>query len=133
MFYKRPCQNIFLETLVFCVCGCRSACKKHYHVGKSLLTLNGHLLRKRRGVQKSMGDKVPWKTGMLIYLPVTSRPHISLQKEAVLSPCNFATSHLAAFILDFYLPLNLAIQTKVFRDYRVVILVQGALCGRTML
>ena len=28
---------------------------------------------------------------MLIYLPLTSRPLISLQKAAVLSPCNFAT------------------------------------------
>ena len=48
--------------------------------------------RKRGGVQKSMGSKVRWKIGMLIYLPVTSRPLISLQKEAVLSPCNFATT-----------------------------------------
>ena len=51
-----------------------------------------------------MGNKVPWKTGMLVYLPVTSRPLISLQKEAVLSPCNFATAHLTACILNFYLP-----------------------------
>ena len=27
-------------------------------------------LRKRGGVQKSMGNKVPWKIGMLIYLPL---------------------------------------------------------------
>ena len=58
--------------------------------------------RQRGGVQKSMGNKVPWKTGMLIYLPVTSRPLISLQKEAVSSPCNFATAHLTACILNFY-------------------------------
>ena len=45
---------------------------------------------------------------MLIYLPVTSRPLISLQEEAVLSPCNFATAHLTAGILNFYLPLNFA-------------------------
>ena len=51
-----------------------------------------------------MGNKVPWKGGMLIYLPVTSRPLISLQKEAVLLPCNFATAHLTACILYFYLP-----------------------------
>ena len=51
-----------------------------------------------------MGNKVPWKTGVLIYLPVTSRPLISLQKEAVLSPCNFATTRLTACILNFYLP-----------------------------
>ena len=56
------------------------------------------------GVQESMGNKVPWKTGMLIYLPVTLRPLISLQKEAVVSPCNFATAHLTARILKFYLP-----------------------------
>ena len=49
------------------------------------------------GVQKSMGNKVPWKTGMLIYLSVTSRPLISLQKEAVSSPCNLAIAHLTAF------------------------------------
>ena len=61
-------------------------------------------IRKREGVQKSMGNKVPWETGVLIYLPVTSRPVISLQKEAVLSPCNFATTHLTACILNFHLP-----------------------------
>ena len=60
-------------------------------------------LRKCWGVQKSMGNKVPWKTGVLIYLPVTSRPFISLQKEAVLSPCNFATAHLTACILNCYI------------------------------
>ena len=37
----------------------------------------------------------------------TSRPLIFLQKEAVLSPCNFfATTHLTAFILHFYLPVT---------------------------
>ena len=60
--------------------------------------------RKGGGVQKSMGNKVPWKTGMLIYFPVTSWPLISLQKEASLSPCIFATTHLTACILNFYLP-----------------------------
>ena len=63
-------------------------------------------VRKRGGVRKSMGNKVPWKTGTLIYLPATARPLISLQKEAVLSPCNFATAHLTACILNFYLPLT---------------------------
>ena len=53
-----------------------------------------------------MANKVPWKIGMLIYLPVTSQPFISLQKEAVLSPCNFATTHLTACILNLYLPLT---------------------------
>ena len=38
-------------------------------------------LRKRGGVQKSIGQRVPWKIGMLIYLPVTSPPLISLQKK----------------------------------------------------
>ena len=61
-------------------------------------------LRKRGGVQKSMGNKVPWKIGVLIYLPVTSRPLISLQKEACSSPRNFATTLLTACILNFYLP-----------------------------
>ena len=55
-----------------------------------------NMLRKRKGVQKSMGNKVSW----------TSRPLISLQKEAVLSPCNFATAHLTACILNCYLPLT---------------------------
>ena len=41
---------------------------------------------------------------MLIYLPVTSRPLIVLEKEAVSSPCNFATAHLTACILNCYLP-----------------------------
>ena len=62
-------------------------------------------IRKRRGVQKSIGNKVPWKTGMLMYLPVTSRPLIVLQKEAVLSPCNFAATRLAACILNCCHPL----------------------------
>ena len=43
--------------------------------GKTLKT------RRRGGVQKSMGHKVPWKTGMLICHPVTSRPLISPQKK----------------------------------------------------
>ena len=53
-----------------------------------------------------MGHKVPWKTGMLICHLVTSRPLIFTQKEAVLSPCNFATARLTASILHFYLPLT---------------------------
>ena len=68
-----------------------------------LIICNVKNIRKRGGVQKSMGNKVPWKTGVLNHLPVTSRPLISLQKEAVLSPCNFATTHLTACILSFYL------------------------------
>ena len=51
-----------------------------------------------------MGDKVPWKIWMLIYLPATSRLLISLQKETVLSPYNFATAHLTVCILKSYLP-----------------------------
>ena len=62
------------------------------------------IIRKRGGVQKSMGHKVPWKIGMLICHPVTSRPLIFPQKEAVLSACNFATTHLIACMLNFYLP-----------------------------
>ena len=65
-----------------------------------------HLRKRGGGVQKSMGHKVPWKTGMLIYLPVTERPLIVLQKEAVLPPCNFATAHLTTCILNCYLPLT---------------------------
>ena len=68
------------------------------------LPLTQKLIRKRGGVQKSMGNKVPWKTGVVICHLVTSRPLIFLQKEVVLSPCNFATTHLTACILNFYLP-----------------------------
>ena len=74
--------------------------------GPKWLHTHFYYFRKCRGVQNSTGNKVPWKIGTLIYLPVTSRPLIFLQKEAVLPPCNFATSHLTAFILDFYLPLT---------------------------
>ena len=38
-------------------------------------------VRKRGRVQKSIGHKIPWKIGMLIYHPVTSRPLIFLQKK----------------------------------------------------
>ena len=53
-----------------------------------------------------MGNKVPWKTWVLIYLPVTSPTHFLA--EAVLSPCNFATAHLTACTPNGYLPLNFA-------------------------
>ena len=43
---------------------------------------------------------------MLIYLLITSRPLIFLQKEAVLSPCNFAAARLTACILNVYLALT---------------------------
>ena len=36
-----------------------------------------------------MGNKVPWKIGMLISLPVTSRRLVPLQKEAVLGQLAF--------------------------------------------
>ena len=55
--------------------------------------------KRRRGVQKSMGNKVPWKIGSLIYLPVTSRPFISLEKVATSPPPN-----LTACILNVCLP-----------------------------
>ena len=54
--------------------------------------------------RKRRSGKVAWETGMLIYLPVTSRPLIYLQKEAVLSSCNFAHTHLTARIPNFHLP-----------------------------
>ena len=62
-------------------------------------------IRKREGVQKSIGREVPWKIGVLICHSVTSRPLICPQKEAVSSPDNFATTHMAACILIFYLQL----------------------------
>ena len=39
---------------------------------------------------------------------VTSRPLVFLQKEAVLSPCNFATAHLTACILNMVSPCDFA-------------------------
>ena len=42
--------------------------------------LQGHLVG--RGVQKFVGHKVPWKTGMLIYLPVTLQPLISCRQKS---------------------------------------------------
>ena len=72
---------------------------------------SGQNYRKRGGVHKSMGHEVPWKTGMLICDPVTSRPLIVLQTEAVLSPCNFATTHSIACTLsdsEFLFPFNFA-------------------------
>ena len=43
-------------------------------------------VRKRGGVQKSMGNKVPWKTGVLIYLPVTSRPtHFPAERSSFIT------------------------------------------------
>ena len=57
------------------------------------------------GSQKSI-SKDPWKTGMLIYLPVTSQPLISCRKKRFFPPCNFTTTHLAACVLKFYLPLT---------------------------
>ena len=63
-------------------------------------------LRKCGGVQKSMGHKVAWKTGMLVCHPVTSRPLMFPQKEAVLSPCNFAITYLTAFLSFISLELH---------------------------
>ena len=61
--------------------------------------------RKPEGVQKyswviksSMED---WGADLS---PCNSRPLIFPLKEAVLSPCNFATTHWTASILSFYLP-----------------------------
>ena len=46
-------------------------------------------IRKRRGVQKSTGHKVPWKVGMLTCHPVPLRPLILRRKEAASSPVAF--------------------------------------------
>ena len=67
---------------------------------------------KHGGVQKSMGRRVPWKIGVLICHPVTSRSPIFPQKEALLTPCNFATTHLTASILNCYLPDSFAAPQK---------------------
>ena len=111
-----PIQRVLIflnfQDFGFCVGPGQSQAKNEFTIGAKMIGKFERLLwrwpllklRKRGGVQKYMGNKVPWKTGMLIYLPVTSRPLISLQKEAVLSPCNFATAHLTACILNFYLP-----------------------------
>ena len=50
-----------------------------------------------------MGQKVPWKLGMLIYFPVASEPLIFWEKESVLSLRYFATIHLTACILNAFL------------------------------
>ena len=51
-----------------------------------------------------MGNKVPWKTGMLIYLPVISRPLISCRKNQFYLPVTSRPAILTASILNFYLP-----------------------------
>ena len=66
------------------------------------------LFRKRGGIQKSMGKKVPCKTGVRIYLAVTSRPLISLAEDAVLSPCNFRDHPFDSLHSEFISPLNFA-------------------------
>ena len=48
-----------------------------------------------------MGHEVSWNIG--ICHPVTSRPLIFPQQDAVLSPCNFAATHLIACILQCFL------------------------------
>ena len=54
----------------------------------------------------------PWiikfhgRLGVLTCHPVTSRPLSFPQKEVVLSPCHFASTHLTASILRCYLPLT---------------------------
>ena len=77
-----------------------------------------------------MGNKVPWKIGMLIYLSVTSRPLISPQKEAVLSPCNFATTHLTACILNFCLGARLRGRTVTQRSKKGSEKVLGRALGK---
>ena len=81
-----------------------------YHLNKNLNSDIKFLLseksRKRGGVQKSMGNKAPWKTGMLINLPVTFATTHFPAERSILSPCNFATTHLTACILNCYLPLQ---------------------------
>ena len=79
----RKGQGIFTPT-VFTTRIC-----KHGHAERMLFFQNGYRqtlivaikVRKCGVVQKSKGNKVPWKTGMLMYLPVTSQPPISLQKQ----------------------------------------------------
>ena len=43
-------------------------------------------LRKRRGVQKSMGNEVPWKIGVLICLPVTSLRNVPVTPTPSIFP-----------------------------------------------
>ena len=70
--------------------------------------LEGHRIGKRGGAQKSMGHKVPWKIGMLICHPVTARPLIFLQKEAILSPCKLRDHPFAILHSEVLSPLNFA-------------------------
>ena len=68
------------------------------------LHLRRFLLSKRRGVRKSMGHKVPWKTWRLICHLVTSRPLISCRKKEFYLPVTSRPPILTAFILHLYLP-----------------------------
>ena len=74
------------------------------HARGGLRAQNKELSEKAEWSRNPWATKLHGKTGALIYLPATSRPLIFLQKEAVLAPCNFATTHLTACILNFYLP-----------------------------
>ena len=87
-----------------------------------ILLRNGPCLDREFWSGNAEGSRNPWVikflTGVLIYLPVISRPLISLQKKkAVLSPCNFATTHLTACILNFCSPFDFA--THETEDPRV--------------
>ena len=94
-------------------CGTQSAtAKRGVHFAKPPLKtpFSWFLNIALTGSGSAEGSRNPWvikfhgRIGMLICHLVTSRPLVFLQKEAVLSPCNFATTHLTAFILKFYLP-----------------------------
>ena len=63
--------------------------------------------RKRGGVQNSMGNKVPWKIGTLIYLPVTSRPLFSCRKKQFY---HLVTSRPAIWRLSFWIFISLELR-----------------------
>ena len=81
-----------------------STCFQKAWARATWLRVVGPQISGRTEVSKSI--KVAWKTGMQTCDSPTSQPRIFLQKDAVLSSWNFATTHLTAVILHFYLPVS---------------------------
>ena len=72
------------------------------------LGASGPKIFRKRGIQKSMGNKAPWKTGMLIYLPVTSRPLISLHRKKQFH--HLVTSRPPIWQLAFWISISLQLR-----------------------
>ena len=81
-----------MHQVIRCLCGCDCDSLTQ---GRKFAALSGNAVQK-------------WKIVMPICHPVTSQPLIFLQKEAVLSPRHFATTHLRAVNLNVLSPFNFA-------------------------